>query len=53
MDMVYKNIYLGSYMMVHIGTTNTIKIRCVPEIALKASNNSTGHSFMNIFSGGK
>ena len=39
--------------MVHIGTTNTTKSRCVPAIALKASNYSGGYYFMNIFTGKK
>ena len=33
--MGHKKIAFGSYVMVYIGTTNTIKIRCVPEIVLK------------------
>ena len=35
--------------MVHIGKTKTTKIRCIPEIALKAPNSSGGYYFMNIF----
>ena len=34
-DMGQKNITFGSYVMVHIGTTNTIKTRCASVIALK------------------
>ena len=30
--MVQKNIAFGSYAMVHISTTNKMKIRCVPAI---------------------
>ena len=33
-----KRIAFYSYEMVHICTTNTMKIICVPAIALKASN---------------
>ena len=44
-----KMIAFGSYDMVQIGTTNTMKIRCVPDIALKASNGYGGYYFMNIF----
>ena len=39
-NMGQKNIDFGSYLMVHIGTTNTMKISCIPEIALKASRYS-------------
>ena len=48
-DMVHKRISFGSYPMVHIGTTNTMKSICVPEIALKASNDYSGYYFMNVF----
>ena len=34
-DMGQKNIVFGSYVMVHIGKTDTIKIRCIPAISLK------------------
>ena len=44
-----KNIAFGSYAMVHIGSTNTMKNRCVQAIALKASNDYGGYYFMNIF----
>ena len=44
-----KKIASGSYAMVHIGTTNTMKIKGVPEIELKASNDSGEYYFMNIF----
>ena len=46
-----KKVSFDSYVMVHIGTTNTNKIRCVPVISLKASNDSGGYHFMNIFTG--
>ena len=36
---------------VHIGTTNKMKTRCVPEIAFKTSNDSGGYYFMNTFTG--
>ena len=51
LDMGHLNIAFGSYVMVHIGITNTSKIRCVPEIELKAPNYSGGYYFMNIFIG--
>ena len=37
--------------MVQIGTKNTTKSRCVPEITLKASSYSGGYYSMNIFTG--
>ena len=49
MNMVQKNIVFGSSVMVHNGTTNTMKILCVPEILLKASNNSGGY-YLLIYS---
>ena len=52
-DTGQNNIAFFSYEMVHIGTTNTMKIRYVPNIALKASNDSGGYYFMNIFDGEK
>ena len=50
-DMGQKMIAFGSYVMGYIGTTNKMKRICVPEIALKASNNSGGYYFMNTFTG--
>ena len=50
-DMGEKKINFSSYVMVHIGKTNTMKIRYVPVIALKESNDSGGYYFMNIFTG--
>ena len=46
--MSQRKIAFSSYAMVHIGTTNTIKSRCGPEIVLKSSNDSGGYCFMNI-----
>ena len=37
LDMGYKNIAFCAYLMVHIGTKDAIKIRCVPKNSLKAS----------------
>jgi hypothetical protein len=37
-DMKHKRISFGSYAMVYIGTTNTMKRRSVPSIALNESN---------------
>jgi hypothetical protein len=36
--MKFKQISFGSYAMVYIGTTNTMKRRSVPSIALNESN---------------
>ena len=52
-DMGEKNIAFGSYVMVNIGTMNTLEIRFVPKIELKASNNYGEYYFMNIFTGKK
>ena len=38
-----KKIEFGSYSMVNIFTTNTLRSRSVLEISLKASNNSSGY----------
>ena len=51
--MVQKMIYFGSYAMVHIGKTNTMKIRCVLGISLKAPNDFGRYYFINIFTGKK
>ena len=48
-DMEQKRIAFGSYEMVHIGTTNTMKSICVPVITLKASDYSGGYYFTDIF----
>ena len=40
-------IPFGSYALVYEGTTNTMKPRSVPVIALKRSNNTGGHYFMS------
>ena len=44
-------IPFGSFAMVYIGTTNNIKSRAVPAIALNASNERGGHFFMSINTG--
>ena len=46
-----KRIVFGSYAQVHLGTTNTMKHRSVPAIALRSSNENGGHYFMSLFSG--
>ena len=50
-DMGQKKIAFVSYVMFHIGTSNTTKSRCVPTISLKASNYSGGYYFLNILTG--
>ena len=50
-DMGQKKMDFYSYVMVHIGTTNNMKIRCVQKITLKVSNDSGSYYFMNIFTG--
>ena len=50
-DMGQKKIAFGSYEMVHIGKTITMKTIYVTAIALKASNDSVGYYSVNIFTG--
>ena len=50
-DMGQKNIFFGSYVMVHIGATNTMKSICVPAIALESLNSYGGYYFRIIFTG--
>ena len=45
------HIPFGSFAMVYIGTTNSMKSRSVPTIALNASNDRGGHFFMSINTG--
>ena len=39
---------IGSFAYIQIGTTNTMKSRSVPAIALILSNDNGGHYFLNI-----
>ena len=50
-DYNIKRIVFGSYAQVHLGTTNTMKHRSVPAVALRSSNESGGHYFMSLLSG--
>ena len=50
-DLSHKRITFGSYAMVYIGTTNTMKRRSVPAVALNESNDRGGHYFMNLYTG--
>jgi hypothetical protein len=40
-----------SYALVHSGTSNDMKSRAIPAIALRKSNNNGGHYFMNLHTG--
>ena len=44
-------ISFGSYALVYTSTSNDMKSRAVPAIALKRSNNAGGHYFMSLYSG--
>ena len=50
-DMSKTKITFGSYAMVYEGTTNTMKARSVPGIALNESNEHGGHFFMSLYTG--
>ena len=46
-----KRIPFGAYDMVYIGTSNSMKIRSVPDVALKPSKNDSGQYFMSLYTG--
>ena len=50
LDFSKPTISFGSYALVYTQTTNDMKTRSVPGIALRASNNAGGHYFMNLYS---
>ena len=50
-DFSKKHIAFGSYAMVTDGTTNSMKSRTLPAIALKPSNEHGGYYFMSLVSG--
>ena len=50
-NMNNKHIVFGSYAIAYTGTTNNMRARGVPSIALKSSNDSGGHYFMNLYTG--
>ena len=50
-DLIRAMIPFGLYALVYEVTTNTMKPRSVPAIALKRSNNVGGHYFMSLYSG--
>ena len=45
MYMSQKIINIGSFAYIHFETTNTMKSRSVPAIALRQSNKNDGHIF--------
>ena len=50
-DMKYKRISFGSYALVWVRTTNTMKRRAIPSITLKSSNRCGGYYFMSLNTG--
>ena len=50
-DLSHRQILFGSYAEVWDGTTNTMKARSVPCIALNRSNNAGGFYFMSLDTG--
>ena len=50
-DFSHKRIAFGSYAIVWIRTTNDMKRRAVPAIALNQSNRQGGHYFMSLDTG--
>ena len=50
-DMKYNKVPFGSYALVWVNTTNTMKRRAIPAIALKESNRVGGMYFMSLSSG--
>ena len=51
LDFSKPKISFGSYALVYTQTTNDMKTRAVPGIALRASNSAGGHYFMSLYSG--
>ena len=49
LDFSKPTISFGSYALVYTQTTNDMKTRSVPGIALRASNNAGGHYFMSLW----
>ena len=44
-------IVFGAYALVYTGTSNSMKSRAVPAIALRRSNNAGGHYFTSLHTG--
>ena len=52
-DLGQKLIEFEAYALVYVGTSNDMKKRSVPSIALKSSNDVGGYYFMSIYTGKK
>ena len=52
-DMSIKRIPFGSYALVYTQTSNDMKSRSVPSIALSEANEKGGHFFMSLYTGQK
>ena len=50
-NMKYKRIVFGSYAMAYAGTSNKMKSRSIPAIALNPSNEHGGHYFISLYTG--
>ena len=50
-DFSKPKVAFGTYALVYTGTTNTMKSRSVPSIALGPSNEWGGHYFMSLYTG--
>ena len=50
LDFSKPTISFGSYALVYTQSTNDMKTRSVPGIALRALNNAGGHYFMSLYS---
>ena len=48
-----KMIIFGAYALVYVQTSNDMKTRAIPAIAVQPSNNGDGHYFMSLQSGQK
>ena len=53
MDLSKKRVEFGAYVLAYVGTSNNMRKRGVPAIALKASNEVGGFYFMSPYSGKK
>ena len=53
LDCQYDTINFGSYVVLYTTTTNDMKHRSVPCIALNPTNNFGGHNFMSLETGRK
>ena len=53
LDLSKKRLEFGAYILDFFGTSNNMKERGAPEIALKASNGVGGFYFMSLYTGKK